>query len=143
MGGAAIATIVSAICWRLAPATSPFTLWGLTLVLPGLIVIAGAGLLIRSDFLRLLGMVRTARAVATPEQRAHLARLTPASVGLVVLMFVGGLLVLFAPMSDGRLGFGDRRWPWGVFVVGQSLFLFSGWQGTLLRFREIEILSRP
>lgn len=143
LGGVGLVMIGGAIFWRLAPdgAYPAAILW--TFVLPASAFVLGLMILFRSGFIELLNITSAERKIVTQRQRAELSRILGPSIGLLSVLGLAGVLMWGAPMADGRFGWGSAEIAAAVYFVGLALLPIVTLLGTLLRFREIEILAQP
>jgi len=99
-------------------------------------------LLLKSGFIDLLNMTRAERKAATECQKAELSKVTRPSIALLIVLFLAGALMLAAPMAGGRFGWGGTAIATSLYFVGLAALPLVSFLGTLLRFREINILAQ-
>ncbi|QYC11022.1 hypothetical protein [Brevundimonas nasdae] len=142
IGGIALVMIAGAIFWRLAPvgAYPPVAIYAL--VIPVSAFVLGLILLLKSGFIDLLSITRAERKAATERQKAELSKVTGPSIALLIVLFLAGALMLAAPIADGRFGWGGTAIATSLYFVGLAALPLVSLLGTLLRFREINILAQ-
>lgn len=143
IGGVGLVMISGAVFWRLAPvgAYPSAVVW--TFVLPASAFALGLILLFRSGFIQLLNITRAERKVVTQRQKTELSKIMGPSIGLLSVLGLAGALMWAAPMADGRFGWGSAEIAAAFYFIGFALLPVVALLGTLLRFREIEILAQP
>lgn len=143
IGSVGLVMLGAAIFWRLAPvgAYPSVVVW--TFVLPASAFVLGLILFFRSGFIQLLNITRAERKVVTQRQKAELSKIIGPSIGLLSALGLAGALMWAAPMADGRIGWGSAAIAEAFYFIGLALLPVVAFLGTLLRFREIEILAQP
>lgn len=142
VGGIALVMIAGAIFWRLAPDGAYPSDLIYSVMIPVSTLVLGLVLLVKSGFIDLLNTTRVERKAATERQKAELARMMAPSIALVIILFLAGALMWAAPMADGRFGWGGTAVATSLYFGGLALLPLVSLLGTLLRFREIYILTQ-
>ena len=142
VGGIALVMIAGAIFWRLAPDGAYPCGLIYSVMIPVSTLVLGLVLLVKSGFIDLLNTTRVERKAATERQKAELARMMAPSLALVIILFLAGALMWAAPMADGRFGWGGTAVATSLYFGGLALLPLVSLFGTLLRFREIDILTQ-
>lgn len=142
VGAISLVMIAGAIFWRHAPDGAYPSGLIYSLVIPVSTFVLGLVLLVKSGFIDLLNTTRVERKAATERQKAELATVMGPSLALVIVLFLAGGLVWAAPMADGRFGWGGTAVATSLYFAGLALLPLVSLVGTLLRFREIDILTQ-
>ncbi|MBK6025457.1 hypothetical protein QOZ96_002038 [Brevundimonas nasdae] len=142
VGGIALVMIAGAILWRLAPDRAYPSGLFYSLIIPVSTFVVGLMLLVKSGFIDLLNTTRVERRAATERQKVELARLVRPSIALVMMLFLTSASVWAAPMADGRFGWGGTAVATYLYYAGLAMLPLVSLLGTLLRFKEIDILTQ-
>jgi protein-S-isoprenylcysteine O-methyltransferase Ste14 len=135
--------IAGVFCWRLAPDGAYPSVALYSVVLPVSAFVLGVVLLLTSGFIDLLTITNAETKAATERQKAKLSRVMGGSVIFITVTSLAVVLMLVSPLADGRFGWGGTTIATSLYFACLAVLPLLWLWGTLLRFREIDILTQP